>query len=292
MSVWPTDVNVSVVIPCRNPGRHLQGMLESLANQSFHLPWEVVLVDNGGSDAPIAACRPLFERLNLRVVRATGKASASYARNVGARQAAGSKILFVDADDEVGQGYIAAMAEALDVHPVVTSRVDSSSLNPEWVRGAHGPPWQESGLVTFFDFLPGTGSNIGLHRKFFEEAGPIPEEFPASEDIAFSWRLQLEKGLRPHLVPGALYRYRYRHSLWGLFCQGLRWGDSNVLLYRKFRDDGMPGRTWRMALSEWRQVLAGLLRARRRKDLAPVVVRAGCGVGRIAGSVRHRTFYV
>lgn len=286
------DIAVSVVVPCRNPGSHLRSMLESLVQQRFDKGWEVILVDNGGCDTALSGCRPLLGRLNLRVVPAFDRSGASYARNVGARQASGRKILFVDADDEVDRDYVATMAAALDDHPLVTSRVDSSSLNPEWVRDAHGPPWQETGLVTFFGFLPGTGSNIGLRRELLEEAGPIPEDFQASEDIAFSWRLQIEKGVTPRFVAEALYRYRYRSSLWGLLRQGRCWGESNVLLFRRFRCAGMPGRSWSMAAEDWWQVVNGLLRARTRKDLAPVAVRAGNCIGRIAGSLRYRTIYL
>lgn len=267
-------------------------MLQSLAAQQCELTWEIILVDNDSSDGAIEACRPLFARLNLRLVAAMEKGNASYARNVGAREARGSKLLFVDADDEIAPGYIAAMAAALDEHDFVTSRVDSTSLNVDWVRDAHGPPWQESGLVKFFDFLPGTGSNIGLSKPLFGRVGPLPEELDASEDIAFSWHVQLTFGVKLHFVADALYRYRYRHSLGGLFRQSKGWGRSNVLLYKKFRQAGMPGRSLQMARAEWVAVLKGLCRARNRQELAPMVVRAGYCLGRISGSLRYGVLYV
>jgi glycosyltransferase involved in cell wall biosynthesis len=285
-------VRVSVVVPFRNPGPHFRNMLESLAGQECDEGWEVVAIDNGSSDGSRAVAETFSGRLPLRILPAGEKPGAGHARNVGASVAVGEKLIFIDADDEVAPGYLAAMAGALNWHDIVTSLVDSTTLNPEWVRAAHGQPWQEKSIMTFFDFLPAAGNNIGVRRGLFEAVGSFPEEYSASEDIAFSWRIQLIAEKQLHLVPEALYRYRYRETLAGLYLQAVRWGASTVLLYYQFRAAGMPARHWRASLAEWSHSILGLLRARSRAGIAPHVMRIGFCVGRLAGSLRYRIAYL
>ena len=280
-------------MPFRNADRHLSGLLESLAAQAA-VPdsWEIVLVDNRSTDRSRRIAEQFAERLSSRIVDAPARANPAYARNVGVRSSAGHKLMFADADDELEPGYVAAMAEALEDHGLVTSRVDSTTLNPVWVRDAQGPPWQADGIGAFHDFLPAAGINIGIHRDLYDRLGGFPEDFAASEDIALSWTASITERVQLHFVRSAVYRYRYRDSLRELFFQSLRGGSSSALLYRRFRDLGMPARSLKAALREWQSVLAGLRHAYGRAALAPLVVRLGYCVGRLQGSARHRVMFL
>ena len=284
-----SEPTVSVIVPFRNAGVHFRQLLESLVNQELTEPAEIVAVNNCSTDGSVLVAQSMSGRLPIKVVDAPICANASYARNIGVTAAKGDKLLFADADDEVAPGYLAAMTTALDSHEFVTSSVDSTSLNSEWVREAHGPPWQ--GVIMYFGFMSGTGVNVGLRRSLFERVGGFPEDFPASQDIVFSWRVQLN-GVPICIVPKAVYRYRYRESLRGLFRQSRNWGMSNVLLYRQFRGRGMPGRSPGTAFKEWGAVVAGLAGARTKRELAPFVVRLGYCLGRLIGSVRFRCAYL
>jgi glycosyltransferase involved in cell wall biosynthesis len=282
---------ISVIVPFRNSRSHFSDLLESLMAQQLDTPWEIVLVDNGSTDGSRDVAEQFAHRLPLRIVDARDRSGAGYARNVGVRHSSGSRLLFVDADDAVGPGYVAALAHALERHSLVTSRVDSTSLNPVWVREAHGSPWQAEQVLVFYDFLPAPGINIGIERQLFERVGGFPPEFRACEDIAFAWRVHLREQVQPAFVGSAVYHYRYRATLYGLFTQNVVWGASSALLYRRFRGCGMPGRPARVALREWRDVTGALVSASDRSKLAPVVVRLGACVGRLVGSARYRVLF-
>jgi glycosyltransferase involved in cell wall biosynthesis len=284
-------VSVSVIVPCRNAARLVGEALASLVNQELDEAAEILLVDNGSTDNSRAVAAGIRGRIPLRIIEARARTNASYARNEGVRHARGDKLMFVDADDQVAPGYLAAMAAALERHRFVTSRVDSRTLNEPWIRDAHGPPWQAEAVTVFFDFLPATGINIGLRRDLFDMIGGFPEDFSGSQDIVFSWRAQ-QLGVTIAFIPEALYLYRYRATLRGLFRQCRNWGTSNVLLYRMFRTSGMPPRTMRVAVVEWRDVLREIVRARSRAQLAPLVTRLGYCAGRLAGSFRYRCLYL
>ena len=66
------------------------------------------------------------------VVDASDRRGRQHACNVGAA-AAGSGMVFVDADDEIAPGFIAAIGEALAEHPIVAATIDHAALNRGWV---------------------------------------------------------------------------------------------------------------------------------------------------------------
>jgi glycosyltransferase involved in cell wall biosynthesis len=289
--VPPRDIDISVIIPFRNAERYLGALLESLAVQEVSDEWEVIAVDNGSSDRSMSIAEQFTSRLHLMAIRAPARSNPSYARNVGVQCSSGRKLMFVDADDELAPGYIAAMSRALETETLVTSRVDSITLNPEWVRGAQGPAWQAEGVDVLYDFMPASGINIGIRRNAYDALGGFSEEFAPCEDVAFSWRARIA-GVDLRFVPDAIYRYRYRHTLRGLFWQSASWGRASVLLYREFRQAGMPARSLYQSSLEWRVVTLALHCASGKSACAPLIVRLGLCVGRLYGSVRYRVMFL
>jgi glycosyltransferase involved in cell wall biosynthesis len=286
-------VEVSVIIPFKNAAPYLRDQLNALAAQELDRAWEVIAVDDSSDDDSRAIALEFCSQLNIAVLTVREGGGQARACNVGAREAGGTKLVFVDADDEVAPGYLAAMTEALDRFDFVTSSFDHRALNPPWVWGAHGTAWRdtEDPIPPMFGFLPFTGASIGVTRKTFEAAGGFPEEFRYALDIGFSWNAQLS-GADLHHVPGAVYRYRYRTSLWGLYRQGRGWGAELPLVYRRYRAKGMSRRPLRDTAKLWIRLPVQFAGARSRSDLAPLAVQTGLLVGRLLGSVRHRVVYL
>ena len=237
-------------------------------------------------DGPIHEhCRQLrFSFANQRN-RSWARSNPSYARNAGVEASRGRKLLFVDADDARAFCYVSAMSAALESHPFVTSRVDSTTLNPDWARDAHGEPWQAEGVRTFFNFLPAAGVNIGVHRQLFDTVGGFSETLAPCEDIAFSWTAFLVADVRIHFVFDAIDPYRHRETHSALFVQSAKWGSGSVRLYRCFRKAGMPPTSLRLAVGEWLSIIGELLHARTPATRARVMVRLGFSVGRLKGSL-------
>jgi glycosyltransferase involved in cell wall biosynthesis len=283
---------VSVVVPFRNAARTFADQLEALASQDFAGAWEVIAVDNRSEDESRRIAESFSGRLELRVVEARERLGGGHASNVGAAHASGEKLVFVDADDVVAPGYLAAMAAALDRHDFVTASFDQTTLNPEWVRAAHGPAWRvpEEPLPAQFGVLPNAGASIGIVRSVFESCGGFPDDLPRMYDIAMSWELQLS-GTELHYVPEAVYRVRYRERLLDLFRQGFAGSSCAPLLYKRYRTAGMPRRTVGGMLRSWARLGVDLSKARTKAELAPLAVRLGRELGRINGSIRHRVFF-
>lgn len=83
---------VSVVVAAYNEGTHIERLLRSLKAQRTHL-LEVIVVDDGSTDATCA----LAMAAGARVVR-TRHCGPAHARNVGALQARGDILVFLDGD--------------------------------------------------------------------------------------------------------------------------------------------------------------------------------------------------
>jgi glycosyltransferase involved in cell wall biosynthesis len=287
-----SPVDLSVIIPFRNASPHIRGQLEALANQAFDREWEVVAVDNGSPDNSREIVESFRHRLNLVILEVVTKTGAGHARNAGARHASGEKLIFVDADDEVAPGYLREMATGLDRHDFVTSNFDHSTLNPEWVRDAHGPLWRDPAdpLGDHFGVMPSAGGSIGIARQVFEAVGGFPEDFRRMQDIAFSWEVQ-SRGVVLHLVPDAIYRVRFRETLIGLFRQAFAGSSYAPLLYKRYGDLGMQRRTLHEVMRSWARLGVGFLRARTKADAASLAIQLGRQLGRARGSLRHRVYF-
>jgi glycosyltransferase involved in cell wall biosynthesis len=285
-------VEVSVVIPFRNAAPYIRDQLEALAQQDFNGAWELILVDNGSEDESRQIAESFRGRLGLRIIDARERAGAAWATNQGVRHASGKKLIFIDADDEVAPGYLAAMAEALERHDFIVSAFDHEALNPQWLRSAHGRFARDpqNPLSDHFGVLPSAGGSVGITRAAFEAAGGFPDEFPRMYDIALSWNVQFA-GIALHYVPDAVYRVRYRSSLLELYRQGLAGSSCAPLLYKRYRGAGMRRRTIEDVVRSWSRLLVSLPKARTKADFAPLVVQLGRELGRLRGSFRYRVFF-
>jgi glycosyltransferase involved in cell wall biosynthesis len=287
------SAQISVVVPSFNAATTLPRQLEALAKQECDRAFEVVVADNGSTDGTLAIADEFRDRIpQFVLVDASARRGQAYARNAGARVATGDTLLFVDADDEVEPGYIAAMADALDRHEFVAARFDSDTLNPGWVRGTR-QAFQTESISDTFGFRPfAGGGGLGIKRRVFEQVGGFDEDYWRSgQDIDFCWRVQAT-GASLHFVPDAVARIAWRASLVGLYRQGRHYGRGEVYLYTKYRDAGMPAQSIGAAVGDWRSLARRLPRVRTKAELGGWLRRAGRSVGRAQGSLRHRVRYL
>src|SRR4051812_37521166 len=107
-------VDLSVVIAARDAESTLGEQLRALEAQEWDGTWEVLVVDNGSTDGTVDVVRRAATGWPaLRLVPATNGVGPAYARNVGARAAAGRSLAFCDADDVVAPGWVVAVGAAL-----------------------------------------------------------------------------------------------------------------------------------------------------------------------------------
>jgi GT2 family glycosyltransferase len=258
---------VSVVIPVLNGGAWLAQQLESLSRQTAQ-PFETVIADNGSTDDSIAIARSFADRMNVVVVDASERRGQSFARNTGARMATGDYLLFLDQDDEVDPGYVAAMASALERAELVAARLDGTKLNPGWRGNARTLPQTEQLPRSPFPWA--YGGTLGIRKGTFARLGTFAEDLGvhAGEDVEFGWRADKE-GVDLTFVRDAVLHYRYPTTMAGFFRKGMAYGFAGVIV--EARLGLLPSRTrWSIVKSfagPCRLVVTGPAKAARARGL-------------------------
>ena len=171
-------LEISVIIACFNGAETLAETLASLVIQEWDRSWEIILADNGSTDASVeiflglAAARP---DVRMRVVDAGAEKGKSFALNTAIRAARGRSILFCDADDAVAPGWLAAMGAALDRHPFVAAWIDIVKLSPDWTLATRGTVQRNtlSRLPHPPYALVAGGATLGFHREVFDDGGRV-----------------------------------------------------------------------------------------------------------------------
>jgi hypothetical protein len=238
------DRVISVILPVRNGMPWLEIQLRALADQRCPEPWEVVVADNGSDDGSREFAEAWsIDHQAFRVVDASALDGAPAARNVGVRAARGDLLAFCDADDIVGEGWLAACVQGLEHADVVAGTFDFWSLN-----GTRESPAAPA-AIRQLGFLPaGLGANLAVRRPAFEEVCGFNEELLLGEDIDLCWRLQL-RGFRFVISPDAIVAKRGAHRVQagvptGVRLRALRAPALPAVPVR--RRPPQPGRCWQV----------------------------------------------
>jgi glycosyltransferase involved in cell wall biosynthesis len=106
----------SIVVPCCEVAPYLDALAASLEGQSF-ADWECVLSVEDSKDGTLAACEALAKGdPRFRVVSGPRSGSPATPRNRGFEIAGGRYVIWLDGDDFLEDGALAALADALRAH--------------------------------------------------------------------------------------------------------------------------------------------------------------------------------
>jgi GT2 family glycosyltransferase len=278
---------LSIVIPARDAASTIATQLAAIAAQPVPPGVEVIVADNGSTDRTVAIAEAWTESLPVRIVDASARPGAAAARNIGAAAAAGSLIVFVDSDDVVMPGWLDAWTAHEPGPAIAGGPVIFFSGEPPTEVGPV-PRW----LTVHMGFLPyALGANLGVWRTAFERVGGFDESWAVGEDVELSWRLLLA-GERIGYVPGAVVAKRDASTVGAVLRQHYRYGAADPLLYRAFRDQGLPRPSARATLRSYAGVVARLPLLGGAEQRRRWSHQAGRRAGRIAGSIRARVTYL
>lgn len=278
------------MIPARNAEHTLAHQLGALSHQAYEGTWELLVVDNGSTDATTSVAASFQDVIpQLRVLSANEREGVNHARNVGIRRATGEYILLCDADDQVQDGWLHKMVYALLEHDAVAGSLDLAVLNDASVSKQRRLGKGKGSL----DFLPyAVGANCGFRRTVWEAIDGFDESLSGGADeVDFFWRMQLA-GFRLAEAPDAIVNYRLPDSLRDDMRRGFLKGRASAVLYVRFAEHGATFDA-RAALRDW----AGLF-FRSYRLLGPRWVRRGWLVraaqqtGKAVGGISLRRLYL
>jgi glycosyltransferase involved in cell wall biosynthesis len=284
-----SPVTLSVLITCLNAADTIGGQLEALAAQRWSEPWEVVVADGGSTDETLGVVESFTERLpGLRVVDASDRRGIAHGFNVAAAASRGAYLAFCEADDEVGAGWVSAVAEALRANELVGCPGEPTKLNPSWILASREttPRLERVWFPPFLEHASTLG--LGIRRVLFERIGGFDEEFRAMQDADLCFRAQLA-GAELVLAPDAVVHYRFRTAFRDIYRQARLYAECFAQLQRKYQPAGTrPRGAWKWPFSHWRPILRQLGGVGDRAGRARLAWLLGWQMGRFRGSVKHR----
>lgn len=209
----PELAPVSVIIPCYNAAdtlrRAVDGVLDGAPSNL-----ELLLVDDGSTDATSALCDELAAGDGrIRVLhRKNGGASA--ARNAGLDAARGDWILFVDADDTLTPGLWQALGEAFAADPgMVLFGIDrASGPNPCPLAPGYYPDPSTLGealrpLLFESGYLAAPYGKVFSAQALRTAGMHFDETLKVNEDVLFN-TVFLQNSISIFCLPGVYY-YQY-----------------------------------------------------------------------------------
>jgi N-acetylglucosaminyl-diphospho-decaprenol L-rhamnosyltransferase len=108
-------LDLSVIVTAYDSGEYLGGLLDSLRDLSgSEVPREVIVVDNASRDGSAAIAG---SRAGVRLIRSGRNLGLARGNNLGAREASGSSLLFLNPDITVHPGSLEALMAFQDSHP-------------------------------------------------------------------------------------------------------------------------------------------------------------------------------
>jgi GT2 family glycosyltransferase len=163
---------VSVVVATYNRSHLLDRLIAALESQQGPYPYEIVIVDDGSSDATPDVLRSLARRSthDVRAIHLDTNRGPAAARNEGWRAARAPLIAFTDDDCVPQPEWLASLVRALANADIVQGR---TIANPGQER--HGVfAWtpEVDAVSGFFETC-----NIGYRRDVLDAAGGLDERF-------------------------------------------------------------------------------------------------------------------
>jgi len=283
---------ISVILPTLDRGDVIGRQLECLAGQDIDRPFEVVVADNGSVDDTADVVGSFSDRIeHLRLVDASRRRGVAAARNVGVGAAAGPLLAFCDSDDAADVAWLREIVAALEANEgaIVAGRLQYA------YEGKPAPTraeWNEfSPRAVILDHLAfADTASMAIRRADLDRLGGFDERFLRCSDVEFSYRAQAE-GVALVGAPGAMMIKYQPSGIGARWRKNFEWCTYHPMLYRRFRSHGMPRRSNTEAALAWAKIAARAPLACNRRQRTLLSRTSPESIGRLVGSLRHRTWY-
>ena len=189
----PSSTRVAVVVTCYNDGAALGEAVASLRHEPDDV--ELVVVDDGSTDARTLETLAGLERDGVRVIRQANQGQSAAAM-MGLRSTSAPLVMRFDADDLLEPGAIGALADALAAAPdAAAAWGDVQTFGLTTFRSPAAPKL-DAWLITYVNCVPGSGCLI--RRAALTECGGwrIPNGLEGLGSLDVSGRSWLHRGVR------------------------------------------------------------------------------------------------
>jgi glycosyltransferase involved in cell wall biosynthesis len=225
-----TGIVISFIVPAYNEEAELPGTLRAIRSAATGYEHEIVLVNDGSTDAT----GPIGEEFGALLISIERRQIAA-ARNAGAAAARGNIFIFVDADTRIGPEHVRGAVEALESGCAGGgARLATDREIPLW-----GRIFFCVFTTLYFGLNLGAGAFLFTTRENFLAVRGFDEIYFASEEIFFTTALKRLGRFRllrePAMTSGRKLRM---YSGWKIFTRflSLIFGGPRGVMSRKRLD--------------------------------------------------------
>lgn len=226
--LFPQQMKVSVIIPAFNEEESISSCLSSLLKQT-HKGLEIIIVDDGSTDDT----KEIIKTYTVKLLEQK-HLGPGLARNLGAREARGEILVFVDADMVFDEKFIEKLVE-----PIIKDRVVGTFSKEEMVLNKNnvwskcwninkGLPTDRMHPKNYPDF-----QNVFraiLKDKFLLTGGFTPIGYVDDHTIAD------KLGIQAVAAEGAIFYHKNPETLKEIFIQA-RWIGKSEFKRRKIKNE-------------------------------------------------------
>ena len=195
----------SIIVPSYNRKDEIPALLESLAKQTQH-NLEVIIVDDHSKEPVVVTEQYPFA---LKVIRNEINQGAAQSRNIGAAQAAGDWLLFLDDDDRFTENKVEVLQQTIEQNPHINfiyHPAECLMVNENFTYFTH--PFKNEKDITIENILLankiGGMPMIAVRKDLFNEIGGLSNSLRSLEDYDFLLKLIATKDFQPKYVDQAL----------------------------------------------------------------------------------------
>ena len=274
------SIKVSIIVACRNEGRHIHALMDSIFVQDMAgISWEAVIADGMSNDGT----REVLEGYRVRhpevVVVENPRRFVSTGLNAAIRAAQGEVVIRMDGHTRYGPDYCRRSLEMLERTGADNvggpARTEAVGARARAIAAAYhsrfstgGARFHDVNYEGWVDTVP-----YGCWRKStLLSLGLFDETLVRNQDDELNLRITRAGG-RIWQSPAIVSWYSPRPTLSSLFCQYFQYGFWKVKVIRKHR---LP--------SSWRHVVPIVF------VLANIVLLASMMISKAAGSAMWFTF--
>jgi glycosyltransferase involved in cell wall biosynthesis len=225
------QVVCSVIIPSYHSLDTIGTCLTALSNQDFALPYEIIVVDSSSDETPQLIRRD-FPQVHL--IHLPQQTDPALARNIGAQQAQGKILAFIDADCIASPDWLGKLYATLQSgYEAVGGAIANGN-------GKTLASWAGY-FCEFREFLPGdiprdvnnlTLGNAAYRRESFLALGGFPTGYFPQEDQVFH-RLFGERGMKIRYDPRITVAHHHRSQARAFLQHQSRIGRANAQVLKK-----------------------------------------------------------
>jgi len=202
---------ISIITPVFDtPVSRLEEAVQSVLTQTYE-NWELLLIDDGSTDADLLGILPHFAGRDRRIVLASlgQHGGISAASNRGLELARGEWVTFLDHDDLLEPDALFQIVNVLQTDPdadLIYSDEDKLGEN-----GFEAPLFKPDWSPDFFLSYNYVGHLTAVRRDLVQKAGGFRSQFDSAQDYDLFFRVTELTG-RVHHIPRVLYHWRRSES--------------------------------------------------------------------------------